>query len=328
MFMGKRLAHKRQKKEPLPIRDGLNSSRARLPDGSPSMTAWDMVEYLISTQRHRHPDDNAEALQARFDAQEVVLRSGMPLAPESPVKPGWDVYFYRMPAPEQVVPHEIEILHWDNNLLVANKPPFLATMPRGRHITETVTVRLRRSTGIQELTPAHRLDRLTSGVLVFTVRPEVRGAYQQLFAERKVSKTYEAIAHYDSALAASTPLRWESRMVKTPGEIQGYIVEGPPNALTTLNSVVPLSDDEQAAAEAIHGPLAQQARYGLSPETGRTHQLRLHMLAAGLPILGDPVYPRIYTEEEEDMTIPMHLIARELSFTDPLTGEPRLFTAP
>ncbi|AGF73671.1 hypothetical protein A605_13375 [Corynebacterium halotolerans YIM 70093 = DSM 44683] len=286
-----------------------------------------MVGRLIATQRHRHPDDDLAALQARFDAREVVLRSGEPLTPETLVQPGWDVYFYRMPAPEPTVPHEIGIIHRDEDLIVVDKPPYLATMPRGRHITETVTVRLRRSTGIQELSPAHRLDRLTSGVLVFTVRPEVRGAYQRLFAERQVTKTYEAIARHDTALAATTPLEWASRMVKTPGEIQGYIVDGEPNARTTLADVVPLTDDEQTAMESVHGPLERQARYVLRPETGRTHQLRLHMWAAGVPILGDPVYPRIYSEAEEDMAVPMHLIARSLEFTDPLSGEARRFVS-
>lgn len=331
-FMANRVIHRSRKvpqsNRPLPIRDGLNPTRARLPEDAAPTRADELLARLIRTQRHRHPEDGEAALLRRFAAGEVVLRSGAPLAPDSLVQPGWDVWFYRMPAPERPVPHQIRVIHRDEDLLVVDKPPFLATMPRGRHITETVTVRLRRETGIQDLTPAHRLDRLTSGVLVFTVRPEIRGAYQRLFADRAVTKTYEAIARHDAALAHHSPLAWASRMEKTPGEIQGHIVDGEPNAFTTLADVVPLTDPEQTAVEAIHGPLPRQARYLLRPETGRTHQLRLHMWEAGVPILGDPVYPRIHAEDEEDMAVPMHLIARELAFTDPLTGEPRVFTAP
>ncbi len=330
-FMGNIVVHQQRKrrpgKVPLPIRDGLNATRARLPDDAAPITARDLLARLITTQRHRHPEDDATALQARFDAREVVLRSGEALEPDSLIQPGWDVFFYRMPAPEPPVPHQIEILHQDDDLIVVDKPPYLATMPRGRHITETVTVRLRRATGIQELTPAHRLDRLTSGVLLFTTHPDIRGAYQRLFAERKVAKAYEAVARHDPSLAQDVPLLWESRMEKTPGEIQGHIVDGEPNARTTLVDVTPLTDAEQATVEVLHGPLPRQARYLLNPETGRTHQLRLHMWAAGVPILGDPVYPRIHTEDEEDMATPMHLIARSLEFTDPLSGEPRRFVS-
>lgn len=283
-------------------------------------------------QRHRHPSDNEAAVLARFDAGEVVLRDGTVLSPDSVLTEGSDVYFYRTPpAPETPVPpYDIPILYEDDQLLVADKPPhFMATMPpRARHITETATVRLRRSTGLSELSPpAHRLDRLTAGVLLFTKDRTVRGAYQTLFANREVSKTYEAVAAYQPSDAP--PITWRSRIHKVPGEIQGTLVEGEPNAITTLESVMPpLSSSEQAALEAIHGPQPSLARYVLKPTTGKTHQLRLHMWAAGHPpILGDPVYPTVLPEDAEDMTIPMHLIARTLSFTDPLSGEQRTFTS-
>ncbi len=290
------------------------------------MTAGEWVGHLIATQRHRHPLDDAHALHTRFTDGLVVDRRGTPFAFDDPVTPGQDVFFYRMPAPEVEVPYEIGILHRDSDLLVADKPPFLATMPRGKHITETLTVRLRRSLDIPELTPAHRLDRLTSGLLLCTLRREVRGAYQQLFASRAVTKTYEAIAAFDPTLQPGTV--WRSRMIKVPGEIQGHIVEGEPNAVTTLIDVTPLTPTEQSELEAVHGPQPPLAHYVLSPETGRTHQLRLHMGEAGVPILGDNIYPRVHTEEEEDHSRPLHLVSTGLSFTDPLSGEERTFQAP
>lgn len=290
------------------------------------MSARDFVEHLISSQRHRNPTDNAAALDRRFSDQLVVDNRGQPWSPEEILQPDADIWFYRMPAEEPHVPYECEILYQDENILVIDKPSYLATMPRGRHITETALVRMRRRTGIQELSPAHRLDRLTSGVLVFTVDPEVRGAYQTLFARREAMKTYHAIAAHDPALnPAETPVLWEDRMEKTPGYIKGEIVEGEPNARTWLTKITAVSDEQQRALEAIHGPLPRQAHYELKPETGKTHQLRLHMWAAGVPILGDPVYPRVYTEEEEDMAVPMHLNAWELTFTDPFSGELMIF---
>lgn len=315
--MGKRIAQKGRGATPLPIRDGLNPTHARVAEGP--ITAWDFVHNLIETQRHRHPDDNDAALQARFTANEVVSQDGTPLSPDSILATNAMVYFYRIPAPETPVPYDIPILHEDEHLLVIDKPPFMATMPRARHITETATVRLRRMTGNNELSPAHRLDRLTSGILVFTKNHSVRGAYQTLFAERRVTKTYEAIA----PLADVSPgTVWRSRMEKTPGELQGCIVEGEVNAITEVGGVEPV---DKAPYEAIHGSLPELAKYTLKPQTGKTHQLRLHMLQAGIPIIGDPIYPVIFPAEAEDMRIPMHLTATEISFADPLNDTTRHF---
>lgn len=317
--MGQRISQKGRGATPLPIRDGLNPTHARVVEGP--ITAWDFVHDLIVTQRHRHPDDNDSALQARFTANEVVSQDGTPLSPDSTLATNAMVYFYRMPAPETPVPYDIPILHEDEHLLVVDKPPFMATMPRARHITETATVRLRRMTGNNELSPAHRLDRLTSGILVFTKDRTVRGAYQTLFAERRVTKTYEAIA----PLADVSPgTVWRSRMEKTPGELQGRIVEGEVNAITEVGGVEPV---DKAPYEAIHGSLPEIAKYTLKPQTGKTHQLRLHMLQAGIPIIGDPIYPVIFPAEAEDMRIPMHLTATHISFVDPLTARPREFSS-
>ena len=317
--MGKRISQKGRGATPLPIRDGLNPTHARVAEGP--ITAWDFVHNLIETQRHRHPDDNDAALQARFTANEVVSQDGTPLSPDSILAANAMVYFYRMPAPETPVPYDIPILHEDEHLLVVDKPPFMATMPRARHITETATVRLRRMTGNNELSPAHRLDRLTSGILVFTKDRSVRGAYQTLFAERRVTKTYEAIAPLADVPPGTV---WRSRMEKTPGELQGRIVEGEVNAITEVGGVEPV---DKAPYEAIHGSLPEIAKYTLKPQTGKTHQLRLHMLQAGIPIIGDPIYPVIFPAEAEDMRIPMHLTATRISFVDPLTARPREFSS-
>ena len=315
--MGSSLIHNRRDFRPLPIKNGLNPSRVRTPIAA--LTAWGFLHEVISTQRHRHPHDNDAALMARFEAGEVVLGDTTVLRPQSILPMGADVYFYRIPAPEQPVPYDIQIIYEDDDILVVDKPPFMATMPRAGHIVETATVQLRRSTANNDLSPAHRLDRLTSGVLLFTKRRQVRGAYQTLFAERKVSKTYEAIA---PLRAFATPVQWRSRMTKTPGEIQGRLVDGPPNAHTT---VLEVNSVDSSLYEKVHGPQPELARYSLQPHTGKTHQLRLHMWQAGIPILGDPVYPHIYPAEAEDMRIPMHLSAVRLQFTDPLSGQDRDF---
>lgn len=311
--------------QPLPVRDGLNPSRVRFPDDAEPMTARAFVQHLINTQRYVHPDDDEAALDQRFTDQEVVDQRGTPFTPDQLLKPGQDIWFYRVPAPEKVVPHEIGIIHEDDELLVVDKPPFLATFPRGSHITESVLVRMRRQSGNQALSPAHRLDRLTSGVLVLTKRREIRGAYQELFARREVDKVYEAIADVNPSITPRTV--WEHRMEKERGEFKTRIVDGPVNARTEVNAVTLIDATEHAHLEQMHGPLGPQARYELHPLTGRTHQLRLHMFLAGSPILGDPVYPDVLPLEAEDFDVPMHLLSRRLSFRDPLTGEHREFVS-
>ena len=294
------------------------------------MTALAFITRLITTQTHRATCDDAAAIHARFTAGEVVDPQGRRLPPDRVLTPGQDVWFYRTPAPETPVPGDCRILHHDDHLLVVDKPHFLATMPRGRHITETAVVRLRRSTGIPDLTPAHRLDRLTAGVLVLTCDPAVRGAYQQLFSSRGVHKTYRATATHLPELSdavARGPVTWEHRMNKTRGRLQAYLEDGAPNARTILSAVSPVSDAEQSALESVHGRLPRQARYTLHPETGRTHQLRLHMLTAGAPILGDPLYPEVLPEDAEDFRIPMHLTATAIEFTDPIDGQRRSFSS-
>ncbi|MCQ4623382.1 23S rRNA pseudouridylate synthase [Corynebacterium sp. CCUG 70398] len=322
IFMGNKLVHvtevgKRNRK-PLSPRDGLGATRARVPDGEP-WVARDFIWHLVSTQRHRHPLDDESAVTSRFTAGEVVLIDGTPLTPSDLVRAGTDVFFYRRPAPEPRVPFEVTVVYEDDAIMVVNKPPFLATMPRASHITENATVRLRRSTGNEELTPAHRLDRMTSGLLLFTKKASVRGAYQQLFASRAVAKLYEAVADdigpsLPARPSANSPLVWEHHIVKREGELASSItVDAIPNSLTYVTDITPLQGGT--------------ARYLLQPVTGRTHQLRVQMHAAGAPIHGDPVYPELLPASAEDFSRPMLLAAVGLAFTDPLTGAQRIFSA-
>ncbi len=239
-------------------------------------------------------------------AGEVVCADGTVVTAATVLPPNAHVYLYRDPPDEVPVPFEMPILYRDDDLVVVDKPHFLATMPRGGHVVQTALVRLRRQLQLPELSPAHRLDRLTAGVLVFTARREVRGAYQTLFAQGRVAKTYLAHAPVDPA--RSFPLTVRSRIVKRRGTLQAVEEAGEPNAETCI--------------EHCGG-----GRYRLSPRTGRTHQLRVHMAALGLPITGDPWYPTVLDVPADDFSTPLHLLAHSLEFDDPLTGAPRRFTS-
>lgn len=280
---------------------GLDPVRLR----TPGETRWaTMREHLVDRLPRVPPERVAEMLAER----RIVDRDG-PLAPDAPYVPDTYLWFHRDLPVETPVPFDIAVVHRDEDLLVVDKPHFLATIPRGRHIAETALVRLRRDLDLPELSPAHRLDRVTAGLVMFVVRRERRGAYQTLFRDRRVHKVYEAVAPYDPALVL--PRTVCSRIVKERGEMQAKEVEGPPNAETLVELV------------AEHGGLA---RYRLTPRTGRTHQLRLHMATLGLPILNDDFYPEVREQALDDFSRPLQLLASELAFPDPVTGETRRFT--
>ncbi|AQQ16293.1 Ribosomal large subunit pseudouridine synthase A [Corynebacterium glaucum] len=318
------MARKKHPRQPLPPRGGLSASRIRHPGPDPT-TAFEFVVRVIAEQRHRHPEDTEEAVMERFAQGQVVLIDASPVNPDDLIQPGTDVFFYRRPAPETPVPYEIQTVYEDDDLLVVDKPPFLATMPRAAHITETATVRLRRATGNEELTPAHRLDRMTSGLLLLTKRRDIRGAYQELFAARQVFKRYTAIA---PELDLAVPTVWRSHIEKRHGEVASNNVKGAqPNAETIVRSVERLQPAQEDALHRVHETEGPLARYLLEPVTGRTHQLRVHMCAAGAPILGDPVYPVVKAFGDEDYSVPMRLKSIEIAFEDPLSGQARHFAA-
>ncbi|MCK0089408.1 pseudouridine synthase [Rhodococcus sp. HNM0563] len=287
---------------PLPVRDGLNPTRLRIPENCMSET---VVEYL----RTRFPDDAAR-IEEKIDSGEVFSGDGTVISRTSPCVPRTFVFLYRDPPAEARVPFEIDILHHDDNLLVADKPHFLPTTPRGSWVAETALVRLRRELDLPELTPAHRLDRLTAGVLVFTVRREVRRAYQMLFENRMVEKEYEAVA--PAAPHLGFPLETRSRIVKERGVLQAREVPGEVNAVTCLD---------------VHDVRGDRALYRLLPRTGKTHQLRVHMNSLGLPIMGDPLYPHVYDVARDDYSSPLQLLARAVEFDDPITGRRTRFTS-
>ncbi|KAA0918675.1 pseudouridine synthase [Dietzia sp. ANT_WB102] len=300
------MSSSRRRGRPLPLRDGVDPVRIRLAD--PGQGPRSIVEEL----RRRFPDRLTE-LSAALEAGQVVTADGAPVTPATRRHRGMDVWMYRTPEPEIPVPFEIEVLHCDDRLVVVDKPHFLATTPRAGHVTETALVRLRRDLALDDLAPAHRLDRLTAGVLVFTVDPSHRGAYQELFAARRVTKTYLAVA----AAPDGTPDVQErsSRIVKTRGTLQAAEVDGEPDAHTRIT----LLDTRGTGASRI-------GLYRLEPTTGRTHQLRVHMNALGTPILDDDLYPRVLDVTPGDYSAPLQLLASSIAFTDPVSGEERRFT--
>jgi len=276
---------------PLPVRDGLGPARVRL-RGGPVLAEL--------TARFGTP------ARAKVLAGEVVDADGAVVDEATVLPAGSSVYLYRDLPDEVPVPFDIPVLYQDADIVVVDKPHFLATMPRGRHVAQTALVRLRRELGLPELSPAHRLDRLTAGVLLFTTRRELRGAYQTAFARGLVSKTYLARAAVDPDLML--PLVVRSRIVKRRGHLRALCEPGVTNAETLVEHI-------------------SDGLYRLTPRTGRTHQLRVHMASLGIPITGDPLYPNVVDVADDDFSAPLRLLAQRIEFTDPVTGLRREFVS-
>lgn len=293
-------------RSPLPQRDGLDAAWLRTPDNVPdALPRWaTMLDFLLDRLPGFVP------VAAMIDAGEFVDQRGRRWTASEPYRPHAFVWFHRPLPPEPVVPFAVEVLDADARLVVADKPPFLATTPRGVHVRETALVRLRTTLGLPDLAAAHRLDRLTAGVLLLTTQREHRAAYGRLFQTGAVGKTYEALAPFDRSLRF--PRTVTNRLDKRRGSLQAEVVEGEPNAETLIELVE---------------TRGRYARYRLTPSTGKTHQLRVHLASLGLPILGDPLYPAVLDAAPGDFTSPLQLVARSIAFIDPIDGTQRRYTS-
>ncbi len=287
---------------PLPLDGtGVTLSRLVLPDGP-----WTrLIDYL----EVRFRGQSREVLLARMGRAEIAFEKGMALGPDEPYRTHRKLFYSRLVGVETPIPFAEKIVFQDEYLLVADKPPFLTVVPAGKHLLETLLVRLRKSTGIASLVPMHRIDRETSGLVMFTIQPDSRGRYQRLFETKEIHKTYEAIAPRREGL--KFPLHYASFIEESSSFMQMQEVDGKlPNAFTHIECI------EQ------NGELA---KYRITPLTGKKHQIRIHFSSLGIPILNDRIYPVLQAVNSDDYSKPLQLLAKTLSFIDPLTKAPRFF---
>ena len=282
-------------------RKGVSPSCVVLPAGP-----WATVAQFLF---ERFPGVPQEIWLQRMHGGDVVDDAGKCITPQCLYTPLRRLYYYRAVEAEPHIPFEAVVLWQDAHLLVVDKPHFLPVLPSGKYLQETVLVRLKNQLGLDDISPIHRIDRDTAGLVLFSIQPSTRNAYQALFRERVVEKTYEAIAPWDPTL--TWPHRRETRIEPSPAHfMQQMEVPGEPNTLTTIDSVE------------VRGTLA---RYRLKPVTGHRHQLRVHMAALGLPIVGDGIYPTLTPEGHTDYANPLQLLAKSIAFTDPLSGKAHHF---
>jgi tRNA pseudouridine32 synthase/23S rRNA pseudouridine746 synthase len=240
--------------------------------------------------------------EERIAAGKVLDGDGRPISMDSGYAPLKRIFYFREVEQEPVIPFQEEIVFQNDDILVACKPHFLPVTPGGAYVEECLLNRLRRRTGAEYLAPVNRIDRATAGLVMFSVNRKTSGLYHALFRSGRVEKRYQALAPCTRKQAESEWLV-EDRIVTGEPWFRMRTAPGEVNARSRVR-----------LAEMRSGI----GRFELSPLTGRTHQLRIHMSALGFGILNDRLYPQLQPEGQDDFARPLQLIAQGLRFRDPV----------
>ena len=281
-------------------------SKLSLPQTNPGVAT--VLEYLII----KFPYIDVQVWRQRMADGKVHWHDGSLITTESLFKAQQRVYYYREVESEPCIPFKETILFQDQHILVAYKPHFLSVTPGGIYVNECLQNRLRRSTGIEALQALHRLDRVTAGLVMFSVNPDTRNCYHHLFETRQMHKTYQAIAN----------IRDGENLIGKEWEIKNRIEQSEPRFCMRVT-------EGEANSHSVIRCLQQsthQALFELNPVTGKTHQLRVHMQALGWPILNDKYYPKLQPLSADNYSEPLQLLAKELTFIDPVTQHSRHFS--
>lgn len=260
-----------------------------------------LLEFLVA----RFPRVPREQWLQRISEGKVLDEAGNRITAETAYVPFNRILYFREVAKERIIPFQEEILFLNDDILVACKPHFLPVTPGGAYVEECLLNRLRKSTGVDYLAPVHRIDRETAGVVMFSVNSKTSCLYHSLFRNGKVEKQYQALTagcHYQGES------EWivENRIVTGEPWFRMKTAPGQANSCSRIRLV-----------EVKDG----LASFILSPLTGKTHQLRIHMSGLGLGILNDRLYPDLQPEAADDFAKPLQLVAKELRFQDPVSGK-------
>ena len=310
----RRKGGKQKKQSPVPMRDGVSASRVWLPklgDTKNSSETYGQWATMLDFMSDRFPFISRELHTQRMNQGLVVSETGEAISPLTAYQPEIHLFYYREIPGEPDIPFQEKILFKDDAIIVVDKPHFIPVTPTSRIVRECLLSRLKQRFQNEEISPLHRLDRETAGVIIYGCNAKIRGAYQYLFETRQIKKTYEAIAR---APKADLEFPYIHRSHLASSENPFFIMEEKnaltPNTETVMNVIETRGD---------------LARYKLEPITGKQHQLRVHMAAIGSPILNDPFYPELMPSKGDDYSKPLQLLAKSIQFTDPITNEERFF---
>jgi 23S rRNA pseudouridine1911/1915/1917 synthase len=260
---------------------------------------------LLAHLAHRYPHSTRADWSARLRAGEVSL-DGVAAFPDQRLRAGQVLVWRRPPWPEPEVPLAFAVLHHDADVLVVAKPRGLPTVPNGGFLAHTLLHLVR---GLAPgAVPMHRLGRGTSGLVLFALTARARSALARDFREGRIAKAYRALVTghpVPDAFTVDTPIG------RVPHPRLGHVhaaAEGGRLAVSHVRVLV-----RRAASSLVEVVIP----------TGRPHQIRIHLAAAGHPLVGDPLYGAGGLPLP-DPALPgeagYRLHAHRLRFTHPATG--------
>lgn len=226
-----------------------------------------------------------------------------PLAPVTLLEKPIPAWFWPGVPEEPSIPFDYTVIGRTPDLLVVNKPCFLPSTSNGRIVAETVQTRARIRENNPHIVPLHRLDRLTTGILLCSTNPETRAAYQQLFQRKAITKRY--IAHVEGPI---------------PFGPQWTEIELGMRKMGSRVVVDPTGPPTRTMARRLGEGVVE-----LQPATGHTHQLRVLLAWLGCPIIGDDTYPVDRRRRIYDFSKKLELYATSLEFVDPVSNVTRRF---
>ena len=233
------------------------------PDEGATLLAW-------LTRRHDHSD--ADAWAARLAAGELAIDDAV-THDDARLRRNQRVTWARPPWNEPDVPRDVTVCLHDDDVVVVNKPSGLPTMPAGGFLDHTLLVIVRERW--PDASPMHRLGRGTSGLVLFARTPRARSALQAAFREGGVDKRY-------LTRVTGSPA-WDTLTIDTPiGPVEHPL-------LGTLHAATPDGRASRSHATVL-SRRADDAVVQVGIDTGRPHQIRIHMASVGHPLVGDPLY--------------------------------------
>ncbi|QBF82612.1 pseudouridine synthase [Shewanella maritima] len=271
-------------------------------------------EFVADFLKWKFNQISAEVWAERITQGKVHWQDGNLISATTPYVATKRVYYYREVEFETKVPFKERILFKNDHSIVVFKPHFLPVTPGGNYVNECLIHRVRKTTGIDTVAPAHRLDKDTAGIILLTTKPETRHQYHQLFLDGNIDKRYQAVAKLTKQILSeyqqgelALPQHWtvKNRLKRGEPSFTMRVAEGEANTHSEISLVE------------IKG---EYGLFELSPITGKMHQLRVHMQSLGMPLLDDKFYPELQPKSL-DFVNPMQLLAKKLSYIDPVTNQ-------
>jgi tRNA pseudouridine32 synthase / 23S rRNA pseudouridine746 synthase len=267
---------------------------------------------LLDFLSERFPNIGSEAWKGRLGEGKVMLGDGTAASALSKVGPGMEIRYFREVPEEPRLSDAHQLLYRDDHILVACKPHFLPVVPGGKFVRQCLLYQLMEETGLPGLSPVHRIDRHTAGLVLLTIHEKERGRYQDLFRDRQVEKGYLANVRWLSGPPAEDSWELKGRIERYGATLRRHLTAGAANASCRISLL------QRSGA---------YAGLALSPFTGKTHQLRLQVSQIGAAILHDPFYPDLLPEAPDDTARPLQLLSKSLRFRDPFTQRELAFTS-